>query len=116
MMQYDEKVLLPTSGDGMRIEPMTVLEVRCYHCGRTTRLAVPKDFTDWHKIATDFEERYMWILSRLNEYIKEVETEIGLLPSTVRFREQLFQLREMVRRKHELDRKEQEDLGGSDVS
>jgi hypothetical protein len=113
-MQYDEKALIPyRDDDHIELEPMTVLGIHC-DCGRSWCLPVQKDFTDWHKVAVEYEERYNRVLCRINEYIKELETEVGDLPSTRRTKALLMQLREMAERMHERDTRERDRLRRSD--
>ena len=103
MMTYDEKALLPYSDDGMHIEPMTVLEIKCHRCGEHWRVPVRRTFTDWKMVADEYEKRHKFVVSRVTEYIKELEVEIGPLPSTLRTKALLMQLRDMVARMHEQD-------------
>jgi hypothetical protein len=52
---------------------MQVVEMPCYHCGRTTRLPVPTTCIDWEKIAESYRKRLEEMRQSYDQMSRDVE-------------------------------------------
>ncbi len=56
---------------------MQVAEMRCFHCGRVTRVPVPTDYTDWEKVAESYRKRLEETWHFFDEMSRDVEVMHG---------------------------------------
>jgi hypothetical protein len=66
-------------------------------------------FTDWRAVAKEYEEFALSIRAQVNDLIKECEQHGGHIPSLVKLRKQLEELRERFQKR--LEENNGEDVG-----
>lgn len=60
---------------------MQVVELRCFHCERTTRVPVPKTYTDWEKVAESYRLRLNETWAAFEQMSRDVEVMHGENPA-----------------------------------
>lgn len=75
---------------------MQVVDMPCYHCGRTTRVPVPHTYIDWEKVAESYRKRLEETWQRFDQMGRDVEVMHGENPAAEYIANQLrFALMEL---------------------
>jgi hypothetical protein len=60
---------------------MQVLDMPCYHCGRTTRIPVPSTYIDWETVAESYRLRLQETWTKFDQMSRDVEIMHGENPA-----------------------------------
>lgn len=75
------------------------VDMDCHHCGRITRIPVPRAYTDWEKVAESYRKRLEETWQRFEQMSRDVEIMHGENPAAEYVANQLrFSLLELRRK------------------
>lgn len=72
------------------------VDCTCHHCGKITRIPVPKSYIDYKKEADTWREHFLRTRTEITELMRYSELHYGMNPQLDMFMDQLDQIRKSI--------------------